>query len=272
MRLLGLPRWFLGEATGTFLLVFFGCGSIATSVLTGARLDVFEVAVLWGLGIAAAIHLTADLSGAHLNPAVTVALAAWGGFRWRLVPGYALAQFLGAFAASAAVYGVFQGYLASYEASHHIARGLAGSEASAMVFGEFFPNPDGLPLNEAARALVPARTAACAEALGTGILALVVLGANSARNAQGTAIPASAAIGLTITLLISLLGPVTLAAFNPARDLAPRAFSALAGWGQSPFTVNGSGWLCVYILAPVGGALAGGALHRCLFRPGNAAP
>ena len=75
-----LPKWFTGEFFGTFLLVFFGCGSVCAAVLTGAQVGVFQVAIVWGLGIATAIYLTADLSGAHLNPAVTLSLAVWSDF------------------------------------------------------------------------------------------------------------------------------------------------------------------------------------------------
>jgi glycerol uptake facilitator protein len=75
-----IPGWFTGEFFGTFLLVFFGCGSVSAAVLTGAQTGVFQVAIVWGLGIATAIYLTAALSGAHLNPAVTVAMTVWSDF------------------------------------------------------------------------------------------------------------------------------------------------------------------------------------------------
>src|SRR6202044_1853048 len=76
----GIPAWVIGEFIGTFILVFFGCGSVCAAVTTGAQVGVFQVAIIWGLGIATAIYLTAALSGAHLNPAVTISLAAWGDF------------------------------------------------------------------------------------------------------------------------------------------------------------------------------------------------
>jgi len=136
-----VPAWAIGEFAGTFLLVFFGCGSVAASVLTGAQVGIFQVAIVWGLGIATAIHLTGSLSGAHLNPAVTLALVSADRLPPRRAPGYILMQFLGSFSASAALYALFAGPLRAFESAHRIIRGAPGSESSAMIFGEFFPNP-----------------------------------------------------------------------------------------------------------------------------------
>ncbi|HRX57079.1 MAG TPA: aquaporin, partial [Verrucomicrobiales bacterium] len=96
-----------GELMGTFFLVFFGCGSVAAAVTTGAQVGVFQVAIVWGLGIAIAIHCTAALSGAHLNPAVTLALAMWREFPKSRVLPYVGAQMVGAFVAAAVLHGVF---------------------------------------------------------------------------------------------------------------------------------------------------------------------
>src|SRR5476649_703301 len=103
-----MPKgWFAGEFTGTFLLVFFGCGSVATAVLTGAQVGIFQVAIIWGLGIATAIYLTGSLSGAHLNPAVTLSFAVWRGFPARRIVPYILCQFLGSILAAGVLYLVF---------------------------------------------------------------------------------------------------------------------------------------------------------------------
>jgi len=74
---------------------FFGCGSVCASVLTGAQVGVFQVAIVWGLGITTAIYLTGALSGAHLNPAVTVSLAVWADFPKARVAPYIVTQMLG---------------------------------------------------------------------------------------------------------------------------------------------------------------------------------
>ncbi len=266
-----IPAWFVGEFFGTFLLVFFGCGSVCAAVTTGAQVGVFQVAIVWGLGIATAIYLTGALSGAHLNPAVTLSMAVWSDFPKSRVAPYVVAQGCGAFAAAAVLYVLFAGALQTFEQAHGIVRGHAGSEASAMVFGEFFPNPGGQPLTAAARGRTEHLAAFGAEVIGTAVLLLVIFCTTDERNKARPQLLTALTIGLTVTVLISLLSPLTMACFNPARDLAPRLFSALAGWGAEPFRVNGLGWLTVYVVAPMLGGLLGGGVYRCFFRPAYAA-
>ena len=261
-----IPKWAIGEFFGTFLFVFFGCGSVCAAVATGAQVGVFQVAIVWGIGIATAIYLTGSLSSAHLNPAVTIASAAWSRFPVRLVIPYIAVQMVGAFVAAALLYAIFGGAIAAYEAKHGIVRGAEGSEATAMVFGEYFPNPGGKALIDETRATMTPGRAFGAEVVGTAILLLVIFCATDERNATRPQILTAATIGLTITLLVSLLGPLTMACLNPARDFGPRVFSSLAGWRSVPFTVNGLGWLTVYILAPIVGGLLGGGIYRVFFR------
>jgi glycerol uptake facilitator protein len=256
---------FIGELVGTFLIVFFGCGCVAAAITTQAQSGVFQVAIVWGLGVAIAIHCTAALSGAHLNPAVTLAAAAWQGFQKSRILPYLTAQMLGGFLAAAVVYTMFGDALSVFESTNHITRGLAGSEASAAAFGEFFPNPGGKPLAESAM-IVSFWRAFGIEVICTAVLILVVFSVTDTKNSERPQGLAPAYIGLTVTLLISLVGPLTMACFNPARDLAPRLFTALAGWGSVPFTANGSGWLVVYVIGPILGGLIGGGAHRLLLK------
>lgn len=265
-----VPAWFTGEFFGTFLLIFFGCGSVCAAVTTRAHVGVFPVAILWGLAIATAIYLTGGLSGAHLNTAVTVSLAAWSGFPKRKVLPYAVAQLCGAFVASAVLYFVFGDALREFERANGIVRGQAGSEASAMVFGEYFPNPCGHPLTPAARQRISAGAAFGAEAISTALLVLVICCCTDDRNKTRPRELTAATIGLTVTLLISAVGPLTMGCFNPARDFGPRLFSALAGWGSVPFQANGTGWWTVYIVAPLLGGLVGGAIYAACFKPAYA--
>ena len=165
--------WFVGEFVGTFILIFFGCGSVAAAVLTGAQVGVFQVAIVWGLAIATAIYLTGSLSGAHLNPAVTLAMAVFGGFPKRRVLPYVGVQLIGALVASAFLYVIFGGSLGVYEAENGIVRGAPGSEATAMIYGEYFPNPGGQPLTEVARLKMSGGAAFFAEVVATAFLVLV---------------------------------------------------------------------------------------------------
>ena len=209
-----LPRWLVGEFFGTFLLVFFGCGSVCAAVLTGAQVGIFQVAIVWGLGIATAIYLTGSLSGAHLNPAVTLAMAVWGGFQWRRVVPYIAIQLVSAFVAAAVLYIIYSGALHVFEQKNGLTRGQAGSELSAKVFGEYFPPPsaktpaDAPPsarLPEASiDALVTPGSAFAIEVIGTAVLLLVIFCVVDERNASRPQVLTAATIGLTVTLLISL--------------------------------------------------------------------
>lgn len=260
--------WMVGEFFGTFILVFFGCGSVHAAVLLGAQVGVFQVAIVWGLAIATAIYLTGALSGAHLNPAVTLSMAVWSTFpKARVIP-YVIFQMLGAFAACGVLMVIFGDSLKVYETTNGIVRGQPGSEATAMVYAEYFPNPGGKVLDAAARLKMSLPSAFFAEVIATAILLLVIFCVTDERNKTRPQSLTPLTIGLTVTLLISLIGPLTMACMNPARDLAPRLFSSLAGWGSIPFTTNGNGWLTVYIVAPLIGGLLGGGIYRLFFAHG----
>lgn len=260
--------WMVGEFFGTFILVFFGCGSVHAAVLLGAQVGVFQVAIVWGLAIATAIYLTGALSGAHLNPAVTLSMAVWSTFpKARIIP-YVIFQMLGAFAACGVLMVIFGDSLKVYETTNGIVRGQPGSEATAMVYAEYFPNPGGKVLDAAARLKMSLPSAFFAEVIATAILLLVIFCVTDERNKTRPQSLTPLTIGLTVTLLISLIGPLTMACMNPARDLAPRLFSSLAGWGSIPFTTNGNGWLTVYIVAPLIGGLLGGGIYRLFFAHG----
>jgi len=259
-------RWFLGELIGTFLLVFCGCGGVATAVAMDVPVGLFQVAIVWGLGLSAAIFVCARSSGAHFNPAITIAFAVVRDFPRSRIAGYLGAQFLGAFLAAVLIFVLFGGAITEFERANEIQRGAAGSEASAMIFGEYFPNPGGKPLPDNAAEIVPLWRAAAAEFFGTALLALAIFGFTAKTNSAGPGQMTPLAIGFTLTTLICVFAPLSMAGFNPARDLAPRLFSSLAGWGSVPFSVNGAGWLVVYIVAPIAGAIPGAALGDALHR------
>lgn len=269
-------KLFLAETLGTFLLVLFGCGSVHTAVLIGAQAGLWQVAVVWGLAIMLAIYVVGAVSGAHINPAITIALAAWGRFTWSKVPLYIGAQLSGAILAAAVLYAAYSPFIEATERQKHVTRGEPGSVITATCYGEYFPNPGGLAAGdqpllpgelEAHWPLVTHPVAFGVEVIGTAILALVVFAVTDPRNSGAPAANlAPVFIGLTVSALISIFAPLTQACFNPARDFGPRLFAYLAGWG--PVAIpgpNGIGFLTVYIVAPIVGAWLGAAVYeRCI--------
>ncbi len=272
MRTQSLARQCLAEGIGTFVLVFFGVGSVHAAVLAGAQSGIWQVAVVWAVAISLAIYATGAISGAHINPAITVAMAAMRGFGWRRVPAYLFGQLAGAVAAALLLWGLFGGAISHYEAQQGLTRGQAGSEASAMVFGEYFPNPAVARAQGWSAEVVSHPQAMLAEAVGTAFLAMFVFAVTDPANPDGPGkylLPLI--IGLAVAVIISVLGPITQAGLNPARDFGPRLVAWWAGWGKVAIPGPRGGFFTVYILSPVLGALAGGAVWQGVLRPGLAA-
>jgi glycerol uptake facilitator protein len=113
----------IAEFLGTGLLIFFGVGCVAALKVAGASFGQWEISIIWGLGVAMAIYLTAGVSGAHLNPAVTIALWLFACFDGRKVVPFIISQFAGAFCAAALVYGLYYNLFLDYETTHHMVRG-----------------------------------------------------------------------------------------------------------------------------------------------------
>ena len=255
----------VSEAIGTFILVLFGVGSVHAAAMTGAQSGLWQVAVVWGVAIALAIYATGAVSGAHMNPAITIAFAAFRRFPLVRVAPYVVSQVVGAFLAAAVLCALYGGVIARFEATHHLVRGQAGSEWTAMVYGEYFPNPG---LADAAPESVSLWQAMLAEGVGTAMLAFFVFAVTDRHNPgrpDGTLF--AVFIGLTVSIIISVIAPLTQAGLNPARDFGPRLFSYWAGWGSIAIPGPRGGFFTVYILAPVLGGLAGAAGCELLIHP-----
>jgi glycerol uptake facilitator protein len=267
----------VAELIGTFLLVFFGCGAVHTAVLAGDLTGLWQVGSVWGVAIMLAIYTIGAVSGAHINPAITIALAVWGLFPRERVAPYIAAQLVGAFLAAAVLFSLFAGFLSEREAIKVVTRGKPGSEITAMCYGEYFPNPGSLaggkaPFNaselEALNRRISEWGACLAEIIGTAILGFVVVAVTEGRNPIGPRFLAPVFIGLTVAALICVIAPLTQACFNPARDFGPRLFAYFAGWG--PIAIpgpRGTGFFTVYILSPIVGATLGVGVYRWLVRP-----
>ncbi len=273
-----LRQCFVAEIIGTFILIFFGCGAVHAAVLYGAQSGVWQIAIVWGLAIMLAIHAVGAISGSHINPAITLAMFCWAGFRRERVLPYIAAQFLGAFLAAACLFVMFSPSLRAVEQKKGVVRGQAGSEITATCYGEFYPAPGGLasgedPYSAAEHAelkkRVPHGTAFFAEVVGTALLALMVFALSDNHNRLAPLHNmAGVCIGLTVAILISVIAPLTQACFNPARDFGPRLFAALAGWGPIALPLGSDwSWLTVYIIAPCLGAVIGGGLYTQVLKP-----
>ncbi len=272
-----LQRVVAAEFIGTFLLIFFGCGAVHAAVLTGAQSGLWQVAVVWGVAIMLASYTIGSISGAHINPAMTIAMHLWRGFPATRILPYIGAQVAGAMLAAAALFILFEPFIITKEQTKKVTRGEPGSEITAMCYGEYFPSPGSLgdgdkpysAIDHAAlKRRMPMGRAFFAELLGTLILSFVVFSVTDERNVgRPSSGNAAIFIGLTVSVLISVIAPLTQACFNPARDFGPRMFAYFAGWGSIAWPgFSDLGWLTVYIIAPIFGAILGGGVYDVAVR------
>lgn len=256
-----------GEVAGTFILVFFGVGAVHAAVATGAQVGLWQVAVVWAIGVSLAIYATAAYSGAHINPAITLVAFVYDRMPFGRVMVYWIAQVTGAMLAALVLYLLFMDIIVEFERQHGLLRGGPGSELSAMMFGEYFPNPGVFGSDEAAWRVVSLQRAFLAEMTGTAVLAFMVGALTSERNmARPHSGITAVIIGMTVAAIISVVAPLTQAGLNPARDLGPRVVSYFLGWGEIAIPGPRGGWMSVYVAAPCVGALIGGGLQRLLAR------
>lgn len=241
---------FLGETIGTAVLILLGGGVCAAVTLKGSKArnaGWLAITFGWGFAVMTAVYMTASLSGAHLNPAVTVGIAIKDG-EWGNVPVYIAGQMLGAMIGAVLVwvayYGQFQAHLADPEAS-----GKKPIEGPGPVLGIFSTGPE---IRNAWQNLAT-------EIIGTVVLVLAVLtqGLNDSGKGLGV-IGALITAFVVVSIGLSLGGP-TGYAINPARDLGPRIVHALL-----PLPHKGtSDWSYSWI--PVAGPLIGGAIAAGIY-------
>lgn len=243
----------LGELIGTCILVLIGCGSVAIAVLY-YPLSLPQIALIWSFGVALAIYATRAYSSSHLNPAVTLAMVLANKEKWSKLPLYFTAQFLGAALASLFLLALIDGGLMSYELTNAIQRGSPQSYKSAVMFGEFFPNPGY------ENSVQVSHFEACLyECLGTVVLVLVILFIS--HKDYGINNIAPLIIGLTVGAIILVIAPYTQAGLNPARDFGPRVIAYFGGWGEYALPKQFGSFFTVYIMSP----LIGGVLARFVF-------
>jgi len=235
-------REFIAEFLGTFVLVAFGAASIAQSVLSlRTKGNFFSINWGWGLGVLLGILVSGGVSGGHLNPAVSVALATIGKFPWRKVPHYLAAQYLGAFAASGIVFLVYWDALVWYEHDRAVYRSIPETSGIFSTFPATHLSMVGGIFDQF---------------LGTFLLLVCICAITDKRNMQVEKQLVPLFIGFTVLGLGISLGYNCGYAVNPARDLAPRIFTALVGWGPGVFTEYNHWWVVPVVACHVG-AIAG---------------
>jgi glycerol uptake facilitator protein len=258
---------FLGEFLGTFVLIAFGDGVVAMAVAAlnqsgraATNHTIFLASgdwllITWGwcIAVVLGIYVAGGVTGAHINPAVTLSLAAKRGFPWTKVPHYITAQVLGAFTAAALVYLNYKDSINSYDKVTGAVRGQTSSIASYSIFATFpspvFHNWVGPFIDEL---------------IGTALLVGVVLAVIDNLNLPPKGNLAPWIIGLIVAGIGMSFGAQTGYAINPARDFGPRLFAWAAGWGKiaMPGDYGNVNWyFWIPIVAPIVGGIIGAIVY-----------
>lgn len=242
----GLTGELIAEFLGTFVLILFGCAVVAQVVAAGIG-DHDSISWAWGLGVTMGIYVASRISGAHLNPAVTLALALYSKFPWRKVVPYAIAQTAGAFVAALVVRWNYSEVIAKFDPGHTI--------KSQGIFSTL-PGNGTLPVSDLG--------ALRDQIIGTAILVFVLFAITDARNASPLANLAPFVVGLLIVAIGMAWGTDAGYAINPARDLGPRLAAYLTGYGTTFRDQYDNLYFWVPIVGPLVGAALGGGLYRAL--------
>jgi len=245
----GTGRAAAAEFLGTFILIVFGVGVVAQTVLSkSANGSYLGINLGWGLAVMLGVYASAGISGAHLNPAVTIALAFKRGLPWSSVAPYVIAQMLGAFVASAVVFATYREAFAAFDGG---VRQIAGEQGTAGIFATY-PQPFLSTIGGFVDQLV-----------GTALLMIGVLAVTDQKNNAPPAWLQPVLVGGIVVVIGVAFGFNAGYAINPARDLGPRLFTAVAGWGSGVFTAA-NGWWWVPVVAPIVGASVGAIIYDLL--------
>jgi MIP family channel proteins len=245
----GTSREAAAEFLGTFILIVFGVGVVAQTVLSAnANGSFLAINIGWGLAVMLGVYVAGAVSGAHLNPAVTIALAVVRGFPWAKVAPYIVAQMAGAVVASAVVYLTYREAFDAFDAG---VRQIAGARGTAGIFATY-PQPFLSTLGGFVDQVV-----------GTALLMLSILAVTDSRNAATPSWLTPVIVGGIVTAIGVSFGFNAGYAINPARDLGPRLFTSVGGWGSGVFTAA-DGWWWVPVVAPCVGAVVGALAYDLL--------
>lgn len=242
----GLLGEMAAEFAGTMILILFGVGVVA-QVVAGGIGGHDSIAWAWGFGVTFGVYVAGKISGAHLNPAVTVALAVFRGFEWRKVAPYALAQTAGAFVAALLVRWNYSEVLSKFDPGHTV--------KSQGVFSTLPGNGTG-PVGDWG--------AFRDQIIGTAILLFVIVAITDTRNNILAGGLTPVAIGFLVVAIGMAWGTDAGYAINPARDFGPRLASFLTGFGNAFHDQYGNLYFWIPIVAPIIGGIVGVGLYELL--------
>lgn len=252
------------EFFGTFILICFGDGVVAMLwALVGSGRssmgplnssgDWLLITWGWALAVAFAVYVAGGITGAHINPAITLGSAIRGGLPWRKVPGYWIAQVAGAFVGAALVYGVYNAAINNFDHLHHIVKGTHASIATYSTFATFpaayFHTWVGPFVDQV---------------VGTFFLALFVFAVIDDLNLPVRGNLGPFIIGMVVMAIGVSFGANAGYAINPARDFGPRMFALAAGWGKIAFPGD-YGNVNTYFWIPIVGPLVGAAVAAFVY-------
>ncbi|KAK0137223.1 Aquaporin-3 [Merluccius polli] len=239
----------LAECLGTLILVMFGCGAVAQVVLSGGSHGLFlTVNLAFGFAATLGILVSGQVSGGHLNPAVTFALCFLGREPWKKFATYFIFQTLGAFLGAGIIFGMYFDALQDYGQG---ALFVDGNNATAGIFATY-PSKHLTLLN-----------GFFDQVIGTAALIVCILAIVDPHNNPIPRGLEAFTVGFVVLVIGLSMGFNSGYAVNPARDLGPRLFTAMAGWGGEVFTVKGY-WFLVPLFAPFLGAVVGAAVYQLM--------
>ncbi len=273
-------NWFgnyVGEAVGTFTIVIFGDGLLHVAILFNQVQGLWQASIGWGLAVALAVWFGGALSGAHFNPGVTLALAWRRGFPWSQVIPYIIAQIVGAFVAALTLGVIYSTTITNFIAAHNIVKTQPSGLLMAMMYAPYSPHPAMYGLNTqatvaaanaAAYAAVPWWLGGIAEFVCTAILMGGILNFLDDNQAfkPGTLFPF--VLGLLVSMLVFMEAPLSMISLNAARDLGPRIWLLLNGYGQWAFPgLQGGGSTLATTVFPAAGAMVGAWVFDVFLKP-----
>jgi glycerol uptake facilitator protein len=258
MKKNGLIGPFMGEVFGTFLLILLGDGVVANvglaPRLAAPAYNWNTITFGWCFAVVVAVYVTAGVSGAHINPAVTIGLAAKGAFPWGKVIPYVIAQMIGAFLGALGVYLVYM------EGLQMAGMPNVWCTGPGALFGESFWGGTGA----ASAGGYSILNASLAEFFGTAVLLWGVLASGDAKNVGVGANLGPLLVGFVVLAVGLSLGGPSGYSINPARDLGPRIFGAIVG---TKGLFSGLYWLIPPVLVPVIGGIFGCLSYDWLVTP-----